>query len=121
MVTVWGIINSDYLSIWNTQIPLKIKNFLWLVKRNRVLTKVNLKKKKEVRIGQHFVFSVQIMNLLIIYLLHVHISMQFGNGLQDIIILLSQGLLCKTYGILILLFLLKILLMLRWLEELFYG
>jgi zinc-binding in reverse transcriptase len=40
-----GIPDSEFVSIWNTKMPLKIQFFLWLVKRNKILTKVNLKKK----------------------------------------------------------------------------
>jgi zinc-binding in reverse transcriptase len=39
------IVNSDYLPIWNTKLPLKIKIFLWLVRRNRFLTKMNPQKR----------------------------------------------------------------------------
>jgi zinc-binding in reverse transcriptase len=45
VVAVWGIPGMDFVSIWKTKIPLKIQIFLWLVKRNRVLTKLNLKKR----------------------------------------------------------------------------
>jgi zinc-binding in reverse transcriptase len=38
-----GIINNDYLPIWKSKISLKIKIFLWLVRRNRILSKTNLK------------------------------------------------------------------------------
>jgi zinc-binding in reverse transcriptase len=39
------IFNLDFISICNTKLPLKIQIFLWLVKINRVLTKVNLQKR----------------------------------------------------------------------------
>jgi zinc-binding in reverse transcriptase len=40
-----GITNTEYMVMWKINIPLKIKIFVWLVRRNRVLTKVNLVKK----------------------------------------------------------------------------
>lgn len=33
------ITNHDYDSIWESKIPLKVKVFLWLLKRNKLLTK----------------------------------------------------------------------------------
>jgi zinc-binding in reverse transcriptase len=41
-----GIPNTDYKNLWMINIPLKVEIFVWLIKRNRVLTKVNLAKKK---------------------------------------------------------------------------
>ena len=38
-----GIPNTEYQSIWKSHIPLKIKIFLWLVRKNKILTKANLK------------------------------------------------------------------------------
>jgi hypothetical protein len=40
-----GVPNSDFTSIWQADIPLKVRIFLWLVKQNRVLTKDNLAKR----------------------------------------------------------------------------
>jgi zinc-binding in reverse transcriptase len=40
-----GFKNTDFAVIWKTNIPLKIKIFVWLVRKNRVLTKINLSKK----------------------------------------------------------------------------
>ena len=37
-----GIPNKEYNSIWKSHIPLKIKIFLWLVRRDKILTKINL-------------------------------------------------------------------------------
>jgi len=37
-----GIPNSEYDTIWKSHVPLKIKIFLWLVRRDKILTKVNL-------------------------------------------------------------------------------
>jgi zinc-binding in reverse transcriptase len=45
VVRIWGIPNTDYTAIWLTNMSLKIKNFVWLVKRDRILTKLNLIKK----------------------------------------------------------------------------
>jgi hypothetical protein len=40
-----GMVNHDFDTIWEAKIPWKIKIFLWLLKRNRVLTKENLIKR----------------------------------------------------------------------------
>lgn len=40
-----GFLNSDYKSIWNAKIPLKVRIFLWLAKQNRILTRDNLNKR----------------------------------------------------------------------------
>ena len=40
-----GIPNTEYDTIWKSKIPLKIKIFLWLVRKNKILTKLNLVKK----------------------------------------------------------------------------
>jgi zinc-binding in reverse transcriptase len=44
-----GISSTRYQSIWKATIPLKIKIFIWLVQKNKVLTKDNLLKKRMVR------------------------------------------------------------------------
>jgi hypothetical protein len=38
-----------YMFIWKTKIPQRIKVFLWLLLRDRIQSKVNLKKKKLAR------------------------------------------------------------------------
>jgi zinc-binding in reverse transcriptase len=40
-----GINNSQFSLTWSAYIPLKIKIFLWLVQKNKILTKDNLRKK----------------------------------------------------------------------------
>jgi zinc-binding in reverse transcriptase len=85
----------DFVFIWKTKIPLKMQFFLWLVKKNVVLTKLNLKKKKEAGMVLLSVSFVQKRNLLIIFLLHALILTLFGNGLLDIIFTIFKGLLCK--------------------------
>ena len=40
-----GVPNNTFITIWQAKIPLKIKIFLWLVKKNKILTKVNLAKR----------------------------------------------------------------------------
>jgi zinc-binding in reverse transcriptase len=40
-----GLRNIDFAVMWKTNLPLKIKKFIWLVRKNRVLTKLNLIKK----------------------------------------------------------------------------
>ena len=40
-----GILTHSFDTIWCSKIPLKIKIFLWLVKQNKIHTKVNLSKK----------------------------------------------------------------------------
>ena len=37
-----GMVNTEFTAIWSSKIPLKIKIFLYLLKRNKVLTKENL-------------------------------------------------------------------------------
>ena len=39
-----GIPNTSFSSIWQANIPLKVRIFLWLVKQNKILTKDNLLK-----------------------------------------------------------------------------
>jgi zinc-binding in reverse transcriptase len=40
-----GFKNTKFSVLWRTNISLKIKIFVWLVRKNRVLTKLNLQKK----------------------------------------------------------------------------
>ena len=40
-----AIPNSSFSTIWNANIPLKIRIFLWLAKQNKILTRDNLGKK----------------------------------------------------------------------------
>jgi zinc-binding in reverse transcriptase len=45
--------NSDFDTLWQVNMPLKVKIFVWLVRRNRVLTEGNLSKQ-----GWSAVYSV---------------------------------------------------------------
>ena len=45
MVEFRGVDNSEFTTIWKAHIPLKVRIFLWLVKQNKVLTRVNLSKR----------------------------------------------------------------------------
>jgi zinc-binding in reverse transcriptase len=40
-----GVENTQYQLVWSASIPLKIKMFLWLVRKNKILTKDNLQKR----------------------------------------------------------------------------
>jgi zinc-binding in reverse transcriptase len=40
-----GVISVEYDIIWKSNIPFKIKNFMWLVRKKKILTKDNLVKK----------------------------------------------------------------------------
>lgn len=44
LVRIWRY-NTQYITIWNANIPLKIKVFLWLLKQDKILTKSNLLQK----------------------------------------------------------------------------
>jgi hypothetical protein len=55
--------------MWRSKLPHKIKVFLWLVVRNKILTKDNLK--KEIAMVLVIVASVVVMKRLIIYSLNV--------------------------------------------------
>jgi zinc-binding in reverse transcriptase len=61
-----GVQNTEYNVLWSLNIPLKIKIFIWLVRRNKILTKVNLAKK----VGLNLLHVCFIMEnkMLIIYL-----------------------------------------------------
>jgi hypothetical protein len=37
-----GMPNSKFSTIWKSHIPLKIKIFLWLVRKDKILSKTNL-------------------------------------------------------------------------------
>jgi hypothetical protein len=41
-----GVVDVRMEELWNPKLPLKIKNFLWLVFRERIQTVDNLRKKK---------------------------------------------------------------------------
>lgn len=45
MVRSWGIPNMEYSPIWQSKLPLEIKIFLWLVIKDKNLTRINLLKK----------------------------------------------------------------------------
>jgi zinc-binding in reverse transcriptase len=38
-----GLLSKDFETVWHSKIPFKIQIFMWLVRKNRILTKVNLK------------------------------------------------------------------------------
>jgi zinc-binding in reverse transcriptase len=38
------VLSKDYVILWHSQIPLKIQIFLWLVRKNKILTKKKLLK-----------------------------------------------------------------------------
>jgi zinc-binding in reverse transcriptase len=40
-----GVISKDFDIIWHTKIPLKIQIFMWLVRKNKILTKKILLKR----------------------------------------------------------------------------
>jgi zinc-binding in reverse transcriptase len=40
-----GVFSSDYEVMWKSHIPFKIQIFLWLVRKNKIITWVNLQKK----------------------------------------------------------------------------
>jgi zinc-binding in reverse transcriptase len=66
------------ISVWILKIPLKVKLFLWLAIKNRILTKDNLIKR-----GWHgsiLVHSALLMNLLITYFLHALLLMFCGSS-----------------------------------------
>jgi zinc-binding in reverse transcriptase len=64
--------------MWKMNISLKIKFFVWLVRRNRVLIKINLRKRVGMRI--HNVCFVKRMNQLIISLSHALLFLAFEIG-----------------------------------------
>jgi zinc-binding in reverse transcriptase len=40
-----GLLSKDFETVWHSKIPLKIQIFMCLVRKNRILTKINLKKR----------------------------------------------------------------------------
>lgn len=40
-----GVKQEHALIWWEQKLPMKIKKFMWLLKKNRILTKANLQKK----------------------------------------------------------------------------
>jgi zinc-binding in reverse transcriptase len=58
-----GVISTDYDVIWKSKIPFKIKIFMWLVRRHKILTKEQLAKKagKEILL----VFFVELLKIAI--------------------------------------------------------
>jgi zinc-binding in reverse transcriptase len=77
-----GVENNQYQLIWSASIPLKIKICLWLVRKNKILTKENLQKRGWR--GQNECIFVMLMKQLIIYLYTVQLLLVFGHGLQGI-------------------------------------
>jgi hypothetical protein len=59
-------VSVPYKFLWKSKLPQKIKIFIWLVVRNKILTKDNLKKKETGKVLKSVV-SVVVMSLLIIY------------------------------------------------------
>jgi hypothetical protein len=62
-------VSVPYRFMWRSKLPHKIKVFLWLVVRNKILTKDNLK--KEIGMVLVIIASVVVMKRLIIYSLNV--------------------------------------------------
>jgi zinc-binding in reverse transcriptase len=52
-----GIQNTNFTVMWKTNLSLKIKIFIWLVRRNRVLIKLNLIKKGWTGSTHHMFYS----------------------------------------------------------------
>jgi hypothetical protein len=67
-----------YRFLWKTKLPQKIKVFIWLVIRNKILTKDNLKKKETGRVLVSAVFVV-VWNRLVICFLNVLLLDLFGE------------------------------------------
>jgi zinc-binding in reverse transcriptase len=80
-----GVFSSDYEVMWKSHIPFKIQIFLWLVRKNKILTRVNLQKKDGK--GVLHVYFVIRRKLQTISLCNVHMLTVFGNGWHNIIIL----------------------------------
>jgi zinc-binding in reverse transcriptase len=38
-----GLLSKDFETVWHSKILFKIQIFMWLVRKNRILTKVNIK------------------------------------------------------------------------------
>lgn len=65
-----------YWFLWKTELPYKIKVFLWLVMRNKIITKDNLKKETgKDQVNASFVSS---MNWLTTYFLSVRLPDMCG-------------------------------------------
>jgi hypothetical protein len=62
-------VTVPYGLLWKSKLPHKIKVFIWLVVRNKILTKDNLK--KQIGMVLVIVVSVVALNRLIIYSLTV--------------------------------------------------
>jgi zinc-binding in reverse transcriptase len=64
-----GVISTDYDVIWKSKIPFKIKIFIWLVRRQKILTTEQLAKKagKEILL----VFFVELLKITITCFLFV--------------------------------------------------
>lgn len=77
--------NTEYQTLWKSHITLKIKNFIWLVRRNKILTKTNLSIKGW--LGDiTCVFFFIILRLQTFFSLIALIFGQFGTRLPLIII-----------------------------------
>jgi hypothetical protein len=63
--------------LWKSKLPHKIKKFIWLVVRNKILTKDNLK--KEISTVLEIVVYVVALNRLIIYSLTVLLQDMCGE------------------------------------------
>jgi hypothetical protein len=66
-----------YRFLWKSKLPHKIKKFIWLVVRNKIFTKDNLK--KEIDAVLEIVVSVVALNRLIIYSLNVILQDMCGE------------------------------------------
>jgi zinc-binding in reverse transcriptase len=82
----YGLIpNLEFISIWNSKFPLKIKTFLWLIRRNRILTKVNLKK-EWLSSTQYIYIYIYLLwwGILRLSFYYVHLLVLYDNTFLDI-------------------------------------
>jgi zinc-binding in reverse transcriptase len=83
-----SVISHEFDIVWKSKIPLKVKKIMWLLTKNKILTKKNLIRRGWQ--GDTSCAFVVILKLLIIFFSLAIMSKLFGTGLHNITLLLLK-------------------------------